>query len=469
MKCYQCGAQLTEKNFCTNCGADVTRYKKLTSFANYCYNDGLSKAQVRDLSGAMNSLRQCLKFNKYHIEARNLLGLVYYETGQTVEALSEWVISKNLRPQKNIADDYIDAIQKSPAQLEAINQKSRKFNLALNYCHQDSKDLAVTQLKKVLSENPNFVQAHLLLALLYLDAREWEKAQKEVKRCLRIDRTNTMALRYMKEVEHALSAETEGHISKMSNRAEEVVKYQSGNETIIQPVNMIEQKKSIGWVWGLCAGLAAGLAIAWFLILPSRVRSAQEQLNERLVQVGQEIDGKNTQIVSQTQQIESLTKERDELKAQAETLAGVDGKMSVAEALLNAVSIYLETPEDTQKLSEAMEKIDADAVKNADTSQTVKDLYDRLLQDVGPDLAKSYYDTGYEAFRAEDYETAITNLVRAVEYDPNHEEALFALGNSYRAKGNEKQAIETYKKLIQLFPGTQKARQSQNYLDEMES
>ena len=122
MQCYNCGADLTEKNFCTNCGADVSRYKKLLSISNYYYNDGLDKAGVRDLSGAIESLKLSLKFNKYHIEARNLLGLIYFEMGETVPALSEWVISKNLRPEKNIADDYINAVQKSPTQLEEFAQ-----------------------------------------------------------------------------------------------------------------------------------------------------------------------------------------------------------------------------------------------------------------------------------------------------------------------------------------------------------
>ena len=152
MQCYNCGADLTEKNFCTNCGADVERYKKLISFSNYYYNEGLEKAGVRDLSGALDSLKLALKVNKYHIDARNLLGLVYFEMGEVVPALSEWVISKNLRPEKNVADDYIDSVQKSPSQLESFTQMSRKYNQALSYCYQDSKDLARIQLKKVLSK-----------------------------------------------------------------------------------------------------------------------------------------------------------------------------------------------------------------------------------------------------------------------------------------------------------------------------
>lgn len=37
-------------------------------------------------------------------------------------ALSEWVISKNMRPEKNIADDYINMLQSNATRLDAINQ-----------------------------------------------------------------------------------------------------------------------------------------------------------------------------------------------------------------------------------------------------------------------------------------------------------------------------------------------------------
>ena len=87
MYCFNCGCLLSEKNFCTSCGADVGLYKKIMYAANRFYNDGLDKAKVRDLSGAVLSLRQCLKLDRCHIDARNLLGLVYFERGEVVAAL----------------------------------------------------------------------------------------------------------------------------------------------------------------------------------------------------------------------------------------------------------------------------------------------------------------------------------------------------------------------------------------------
>ena len=180
MICYHCGCNLTAHSFCTNCGADVGLYKKIMAVSNFYYNEGLEKAGVRDLSGAIVSLRQSLKFNKNNIEARNLLGLVYFEMGEVVSALGEWVISKNMKPNKNIADDYINMVQSNATKLDTINQTIKKYNQALIYCHQDSKDMAIIQLKKVLSLNPKFIRAHQLLALLYIDAEAWEQAEREL-------------------------------------------------------------------------------------------------------------------------------------------------------------------------------------------------------------------------------------------------------------------------------------------------
>ena len=468
MKCYNCGAKLTEKDFCTNCGADVSRYKKLISFSNYYYNEGLSKANVRDLSGAVESLRQCLAINKNHIAARNLLGLVYFEMGEQVAALSEWVISKNLRPNKNIADDYLNTIQKSPAQLEAINQKSKKFNIALNFCYQNNKDLAILQLKKLLSDAPNYVQAHLLLALLYMETGEWERARRELDRCLKIDRGNTMALRYMQEVDRALRKEEEGR-GPRRQKSEEVVKYKSGNELIIQPVNVKEPKKSGGWILGLLAGLAIGAAAVWFLILPARENAVREDMTVKQTELGDEVDRRNTEISRLTQQVESLQNEKQGLEEQLEELNGVNGRMGSIEMLLNAVYVYLKSPSDTEQLSEAMAQVDVDVIRNASTPEVVRNIYSEILGAAGETLAKSYYDTGYDAYRSQDYETAIENLERAVSYDAGNEEALYALSLCYMEKGDTQAAIESFKKVTELFPDTQKAGQSQAYIDQLEA
>ena len=89
MNCMNCGAVLSDRtaDYCPHCGANVLIQKKVNYLSKYYYNQGLEKAQVRDLSGAIACLKQSLTYNKRNIAARNLLGLAYFETGEVVAAL----------------------------------------------------------------------------------------------------------------------------------------------------------------------------------------------------------------------------------------------------------------------------------------------------------------------------------------------------------------------------------------------
>ncbi len=460
MYCYNCGCLLTEKNFCTGCGADVGLYKKIMHAANRLYNDGLDKAKVRDLSGAVSSLRRCLKMDRCHVDARNLLGLVYFERGEVVAALSQWIISKNTRSEKNIANDYIDMLQNNPGRLDAYNQTIKKYNMALTYCQQDSLDLAVIQLKKVVSMNPRFVQARQLLALLYLKGQEWEKAKKELDKALSIDVNNTMTLKYLRVVEEMTPSEEE----RMRKKKEAIV-YQSGNDTVIQPVG----KKDRSWLQTLVnmlIGVVIGVGIAWFLVLPARIQQAQDDVNTRYRAVSEQLDVKTAQINELTTKVNELTQEKDSLSSSLSAAQADKVQIQANTELIEAVLMHMNGTGDEMAVADALEKIDNDYMQN-EATESFKALYDALKNSIGRVVARKSYDIGYAAFRAEEYDTAITNLERAYSYDPTNGEALYNLGNSYNKQGNLDKAVEIYEQVIAQFPDTAKARKSEGYIKEI--
>lgn len=470
MNCYKCGYELSEHDFCTSCGADVSLYKKIMYISNRFYNDGLEKANVRDLTGAIASLRQSLKFNKNNVAARNLLGLVYFEMGEVVAALSEWVISKNQQPKKNIADDYINMIQTNPTRLDTINQTIKKYNQALTYCHQDSLDLAVIQLKKVLSLNPKFIRAHQLLALLYINSEEWERAKRELTRCVQIDSNNTMTLRYLKEVDEMLLPE-EGVKSggKKKTRSDEVRKYQSGNETIIQPVN-IKEGKGVGSLLNLGIGLLIGIAIAFFLILPARIQSEKADINDELRIVSEQSDAKSATIDELEQQLTSLQEEKETLEQDLQAYMGKDGNIQYYDFLTKAADAYLTDSSDVMTVADYLDEIDvAKQEDEIEISESYEKLYNTLLALIGPTLGDAYYDTAYEAYQHVDYDVAIPNFEKAFRYDASNGDALYYLADAYKSVGRTEDAREAYRQVIELFPGTLKASKSTTYLEELES
>ena len=210
MNCVNCGAFLTDMDldYCPNCGYNVLIQKKVDYLSKSFYNQGLEKASIRDLSGAIACLKQSLIYDKRNIKARNLLGLVYFETGEVVSALSEWVISKNLQPARNLATEYINKLQANRNRLNAINETIRKYNNALMLCREGHEDMAAIKLRRILSQNPKLIKGYHLLALIYIHKGEYEKARKILKKAAKIDKTNSTTLRFLKEVDFQTGTQT---------------------------------------------------------------------------------------------------------------------------------------------------------------------------------------------------------------------------------------------------------------------
>lgn len=458
MYCYKCGCLLSDKDFCTACGAEVGRYKKIVYVSNRLYNDGLEKAQVRDLTGAVNSLRQSLKIYKHNIDARNLLGLVYFEMGEAVLALKEWVISKNLRSEKNVADDYIGMMQPNMGQLDNLRQTIKKYNQAYTYCKQDSQDLAIIQLKKVLSLNPKFVRAHLLLALLYMNSDQWEKAQREVARCLDIDKNNTMALRYQREIETVLAPD-DSAVKSGKGKKGEAVRYQNDNELIIQPVSFKEQRGGGGHAFlNIFAGLLTGLLVMYFLVLPARISSVRNEANQETARISEQSDAKNATIKDLESQMEELNEEIEKLKLTIQGYEGEGGTLSILDNLFDVAKEYLKTKNYAQtgeSLRKISEKTDMEKM-----SKSFVDLYQALLREIGPSLSQDYYTEGYTAYRIGDYDTAIVQFGMAVYYDETNVDALYNLADSYRNINDTENALLNFEKVAELFPGTNQARRA---------
>lgn len=308
MKCYMCGTLVDHENVCPHCGSDLKIYRTILASSNTLYNTGLEQAQVRDLSGAIVSLKKSLKYNKYNTQARNLLGLVYFELGETVMALSEWVISKNLEPDNPLADRYLDEIQNTPGMLDKLNQTTKKYNQALLYCRQGSRDLATIQLRKVLNLNPKFVAGHQLLALLYIQDGKYNEARKELNATNKIDVRNTITLRYSREVREKLK---ELNQNKKKRKKDDLVSFQDGNDTIVMPSNsfrdMIDSTRAS--VVNILVGLVIGLLICFFLVTPTIRQRASENAAASLVDTNEQLTNSASNVSSLKKQVEDLNKD----------------------------------------------------------------------------------------------------------------------------------------------------------------
>lgn len=467
MKCYNCGCEITEHSFCVNCGVDITLYRKIIRTSNYFYNQGLEQAKVRDLSGAIVSLRQSLKFNKSNIRARNLLGLIYFEMGEVPAALSEWVISKNLKPQKNLAAEYLNLVQSNTGRLENINNNIKKYNAALEYCKQpDGIDMAIIQLKGVVRECPNFVRAHQLLALCYLSQKSAERAKRELERCKAIDINNTMTLRYLAEAEAILNPPEETKKRKAkAEPSEAVTSYMSGNELVIQPPTPIE-KKGPSTVLNIVFGIAIGFAVACLLVLPGKISEERTKATEEARNISNQLDAKNITIIEYEA---TISEQSDKIKTLTESLgayAGTEGTLLSMENLLKASAIFLETPENYLDVADYITQVD-ESTWTDETSENYIRLYTALKNAIGPQVCDSYYIEGNNAYKNGQYEDALAYLESAVFFDATDRDALYMLGATYQALERNDDAIDTFKKVVELFPDTWHSQKSSQLIEKL--
>ena len=453
MICYRCNHETGDASRCPVCGTDLSVFQKVKRLSNMYYNDGLQKAEVRNLSGAIISLKKSLKFNKYNIDARNLLGLVYYEMGEVVDALSEWVISKSYQQDDNIAGRYLDELRQNRAQLDAINQTIKKYNQALLYCKQDSRDLAIIQLKKVLSLNPKLVRGHQLLALLYLQDDKLEQAKKTLRSAGKIDANNTITLRYLKEVNARLREK--GSLRK--KKEEDLISYQSGNEMIIMPSRF--QDYSLGTTLGyLLIGLIVGALAIGFLVVPGIEDRAKQEFKEQMLQANETLSSNAQQIQIQTEKIAELEAQIASLQENAQAMPT---QTAAYEALLSGYVAFVGN--DLLTAGASLETVDTTLL-----SASALELYNTIWETVAVPYYESLFNAGYNSYVAENFPEAINNLLRVVTKDMSYKDgsAAYYLAQAYRKNGDIEAAKPYYQYVIDNYPGTQQANTSKNYINE---
>lgn len=458
MRCYKCNSVLSDEDYCTKCGTDVSVYKIVVKASNSYYNQGLAKAGVRDLTGAATALKTSLELNRQNIKARNLLGLVYYEMGELALALSEWVISLNLKQDRNVAEVYVRKVKSNPNKLELINQAAKKYNLALAKVKEGGDDVALIQLKKVVATYPKFIRANLLLALLYMKRNEDERALKLLKGVLKIDRNNTLALRYIDEINntgmHSDSKDKEEYYRNSKHRP------LSGNDVILPRSSYKEPSSGVFTVVYILLGVIIGAALIWFLVVPAKLQSSQHENNETIKKYSEQLSGYSVEITTLQSANEELQSRLDEANEELENYKGDTSEAALYARLIEAVSEYLDNNLDAAAL--ALADIDVTQLP----TEISKSLYTTLEENCSQGAA-TFYIAGVNAYNQQNYVDAARYLERAYELDDTTVETPYYLAMSYYGLNDLENAQKYVDIVHERFGGTTFAAQLDEYINSL--
>ncbi len=466
MICPKCGSNVSEKRKrCERCGTDLMIYKKILHASNQYYNNGLEKAKVRDLSGAILALRNSLELNKRNTNARNLLGLIYFEMGETVAALSEWVISKHFQPDDNDAEQYINQVQSNPTKLDNQNQAIKRYNTSLNFAKQGSDDLAIIQLKKVISLNPHFIRAYHLLALLYMKNGENDKAKKCLIKAGRIDVSNITTLRYMKELEPPTAAKDSDNDSTSEQKA----------ASPIMPVSSYkEDKPNIMAFVNLVIGVIIGIAVTSFLIIPSIKKNQIADRNSDYVDYSSGLalqEEKEKTIKDLQKKNEELEENVKQLQSELDALATTEDVHELYSPFFEAISLYLaekskEDPDDFDYTHVA--ELLAAVNESKYESEASISLLKSLREEVYPEAAQIHYDAGHDLYSDGKYEDSLEEFEKSMTYDPTDVDPVYFTARAYHRMEDYEKAKLYYNIVLSDYPDSKREKNAKEFLNQIQ-
>lgn len=426
----------------------VNYAEKCRRIAGTFYNRGLERAKIRDLTGACRCLKRSLTFDKYNTDARNLLGLIYYEIGETAEALVQWVISSNLKPENNRAAHYLYEIQGKPGRLEDESVHIRRYNQALIQAQNDNPDLAILQLGRVVEHKPNYVKAHMLLALLYIGQENYARAGQSLYKVLQIDKSNPKALWYMSIVKsHTGRADVEKR--KLKNAFSH---HQMQDDDIILPPTY---KENTGWqmVLHIVAGLAMGAAVIFFLVMPAREEQLNDSHNREIAQVLEQVNQKSMEIDRLVADRSAMEAERDAAVADLEAIMDENGGvLSQYQQLVHILRAY--QTDDFETAVELYSDLDP-AVIGDEGMQTV---IAQIRQDMEARGYQVLAALGDRARDAGDTDQAIAYYRKSLNIKADNPQVLYDLAMVYQGLGEEDTANELFGQVILNAPDTEPAR-----------
>lgn len=465
--CLKCGNKLDSDRVCTNCGLKIDIYEKIQNASKLLYNQGLQKAKLRDLSGAIDILKRSLKLDKNNIDARNLLGLIYFELGEVVSALQQWVISKHMKETDNIAVGYIERIHHNQHKLDTLNTAVKKYNQAILYIQQQSEDLAIIQLKKVISLNPNFVKAYCLLALCYIHQNSHSKAKRYLLKVLSIDKNNYVALKYYESITIDEEDADEALHHRPDKKKQEVA---YSRPTAKKENRMSTSIMQIAYV---IFGVVIGLAVAIFLINPGQVKGKTKEIDDLKKLIASSETEYEEQVGTLTNENGQLKKDVDDKTALIASLQEKDVFYDAVDYLQKATAYYL----GNDLLASANELIQINT--NDLTSTATKELYQKLVSETYPKVAVKGYNEGYKLYstgkrtRNNSYfEEALVQLQAAHRFGSHSDiddKVMYFIARSYGYLGENQQAIDYYNKMLTNYPDSKYKKDAQFFLNQLQS
>lgn len=361
-----------------------------------------------------------------------------------------------------------------PINLEEIIQEDERvpdnirnsiflFNKAIESLKTGSEDIAVIELKKATSMNPNFNEALNLLGICYTYIGDMEKAGEVFSRVMKAESNSILAMGYMQKfgLTDTMPAQAEKQSKKTPDKPGDPLKRVRTSNTpkVEKNVHKQSKKQSPIYYLMLVAAFAAGflLTVAIYSLIPKKEivvpqpdqSKIEAAVNEAKAEYQVKVDGLEKKIDSLHIEKESAIQQSDYYKS----------SLKLYEIESQYRDGYYQDAADMLLLMKAVE------FQNAE-----KEKFDELFKTVMPLAAKSAYDRGYKLYNTRKYPDSLKSLEKVEMYDANYsrmDAVLYYTGRCHQFGQDSRTAIALFQKLVDNYPKSGFLRSAKARINEL--
>ena len=437
---------------------EATRENKQIS--NRLYNLALDRARSRNLFDASLLLKKALLFNKQNFNARNLLGLIFFEEGAVTEAIVEWLVSRDIsKSERNNAFEYLQAVQNDP-KLNDYFESIKLYNAALydimpekrksTDISPERKDLAMIKLQKAVSLNDHNVKAMMLLSTLLLQINDHIKSGHYLLKCQKIDNGNKFINEHM---DYVLKNTKRTEVKE--KRIQNIYSIKKlDNDSAILPrkyIKLSENQKVIFILIGFIIG-----ALFYAMILSPHGSSANSYSNDNEVIRYAEL------VNDQNKIIRDITIENNTLKSEYEDasikLRAYEEQNRLFTSQYETLNSIIEDFDNgyISRAAKAYVELDKDAI----TDEALITLLNQARSRIEGIGAKRLCELGTESWNSGNKTAAISYYQLSLGINPDDPETMFLLARLYQNLGRNQDANPIFDKIIAQHPESNYAKRS---------
>jgi tetratricopeptide (TPR) repeat protein len=357
--------------------------------------------------------------------------------------------------------------ERNPDMSDNIKNSIILYNKALEKFRVGSEDIAIIELRKAISLNPDFYEAFNLLGVFYIYTKEYDNAVQVFKKVIDAEKNSMIALNYLKKIDSSYEPQVKKRVKEKKeknkaakSRGNTVKSEEKSPLSLNRPVRKGNHKAKI--VLNTFIGFFIGALVVFALSFKYYSREDNTDIINQLIAEKEDailkIDEYEKKYAELDNKYNGLNTQFEEVSRQA------DYYLSVTK-ILNIEKLASEN-----KTSEAADEILL--LKNKNFQGIEKEVFDKLVQDILPKAAQNEYNKGRELYNKKKYQEALDRFIKSKAYSEDWRYSvnnLYHCGICYQELNNNTMAIKTFEELIEKYPSSSFAQYSQNRINQIQN